>query len=228
MDHEYYRRYGQEDMKMNKNKESIDDYLQNIDFDSLETELEGLEEKQALDLVKEKMHKVESADSQMSFSMMRRDEEEEILENLIRDVDDLVRKAMGSEYASLGFIRPISTSGIGFMKKITVAEYFLEGIKEYSSNGTDAEELLETVRDSNNIRDLAIITYTDAQQNYFIGFKDLVKYIYGICLYSEVQTHTFISKVMNILTSELNDAWAKYSVERITWALEQIESKCTG
>ena len=65
-----------EDMKMDKNKESIDDYLQNIDYSSLKTELEGLDEKQALDLVKEKMHKVESADAQMSFSMMRRDEEE--------------------------------------------------------------------------------------------------------------------------------------------------------
>ncbi len=213
---------------MNKNTESIDDYMQNIDFNSLKTELESLDEKQALDLVKEKMHKVESADSQMSFSMMRRDEEEEELEKLISDVDDLVKKAMESEYASLGFIRPIATSNIGFTKKITVAEYFLEGIKEYSSKGADAEKLLEILKDSNNIIDSAILAYTDAQLNYSIGFKDLVKYIYGICLYSEVQTHTFISKAMNILTNELNDAWAKYSVESITWALEQIESKCTS
>ena len=205
---------------MNNNEKNINDYLQNADFGSLKTELEGLNEKQALALVKEKMCKVESACSQMSFSLVRRDEEEEELENLIRSVDDLVGKAMESENVKLSFIRPIET--------ITVAEYFLEGIKLFNAKGREAEGLLEDIRNSIDRRDSAIIAYTEAELSFFMGFRDLVRYIYGVCQYCEVQTHTFISKAMDIPVNEFKDSWDKQSVERIVWALEQIESKCTN
>ena len=47
---------------MNRIEENIDEYLKNIDFGSLKAELEGLDEKQALDLIKQKMCKVNCMD----------------------------------------------------------------------------------------------------------------------------------------------------------------------